>query len=98
MPILLLVALGFGAYHLVRRRASTPRSASTGALGPHLDPDLPVALAQEVSRALRYEENPKSLSEFAESLARTYPSAAYEVRVKAWIKSGRQGPVPSPPW
>jgi len=57
-----------------------------------------MALAQEVSRALRYEENPKSLSEFAESLARTYPSAAYEVRVKAWIKSGRQGPVPSPPW
>lgn len=47
---------------------------------------------------MKYEENPKSLSEFADSLSRTYPRASYEIRVKAWIMGGRQGPVPQPPW
>jgi len=96
MPYLLLAALGLGAYLMRRKEGS---SASTGRLlGPRLDPDLPQALAQEVQRAMRYEENPKTLSEFAESLSRTYPYAAYEIRVKAWVAGGRQGPVPQPPW
>ena len=92
----LLVVLGVGAYLWGRRGGGS--TASTGALPPHMDPDLPTALAQEIKRALRYEENPKSLSEFAESLSRTYPQAAHEIRVKAWVMAGRQGPVPQPPW
>jgi len=95
MPIIVLLAIGLGAYMMRRRTGPT---AGTGGVGPHLDPDLPVALAQEIRRALRFEQNPKSLSEFAESLAMTYPHAAYEVRVKAWIMAGRQGPVPDPPY
>ena len=94
MPFFVLFALGLGAYMMRRRGPST----STGALGPRLDPHFPTALAQEVQRAMRFEENPKSLSEFAESLSRTYPHAAYEIRVKAWVMGGRQGPVPQPPW
>ncbi len=43
------------------------------------------------------EADPKTLSQFAESLDRTYPFAAYELRMKAWIASGRQGPLPAPP-
>lgn len=97
MPFLVIFALGIGAF-MMRRRTGGAGSASAGALPPHLDPDLPAALAQEVQRAMKYEENPKSLSEFADSLSRTYPRASYEIRVKAWIMGGRQGPVPQPPW
>jgi hypothetical protein len=97
MPFLFIFALGIGAF-VMRRRSTGGRSASTGALPSYLDPDLPEALTQEVRRALKYEENPKSLSEFADSLSRTYPRAGYEIRVKAWIMGGRLGPVPQPPW
>lgn len=95
MPYLFLLAVGLGAY--IMRRRNGPSHAA-GALGPHIENDLPVALEQEIKRALRFEENPKTLSEFAESLSRTYPHAAYEIRVKAWVMGGRNGPVPQPPW
>jgi hypothetical protein len=95
MPFLVLLALGAGMFWMRRRSGPT---ASTGALGPRLEPDLPIALAQEIQRAMRFEENPKTLSEFAESLSRTYPRAAYEIRVKAWVMGGRHGPVPQPAW
>jgi hypothetical protein len=96
MPWLLLLAVGAGAYFM-RRRAPTT-SVGRRLASSHLDPDLPVALQQEVERSMRYEQNPKSLSEFAESLSPSYPHAAYEIRVKAWVMGGRHGPVPRPPW
>ena len=91
MPWILL-ALGIGLYMSRRKReklAALPRL--------RVDANMPASLRQEVVRAMESEADPKTLSQFAESLDRTYPYAAYELRMKAWIASGRQGPLPAPP-
>lgn len=62
-----------------------------------IDANMPSTLRQEVVRAMESDTDPKALSQFAESLDRTYPYAAHELRMKAWVASGRVGPLPSPP-
>ncbi len=91
MPWILL-ALGIGIFMSRRKReklAALPRL--------RIDANMPSSLRQEIVRAMEGETDPKTLSQFAESLDRTYPHAAYELRMKAWVASGRQGPLPTPP-
>ena len=89
MPWILL-AIGLGIYWSRRQRqkfAAMPRL--------QLDGNMPASLREEVVRAMECDTDPKSLSQFAESLDRAYPYAAYELRMKAWVASGRQGPLPT---
>jgi hypothetical protein len=97
MPPLWLIALLLGGVYYVRRKvAPNSGSGSAGALPAHIDPEMPVALKHEVLRAMANENDPKSLSDFAESLSGSFPRAAYEIRTKAWVLGGRRGPLPRP--
>ena len=101
MPPLWLIAVLLGGVWFVRRkvdRMGPVGTASAGALpAANMDPEMPTALRQEVVRAMSNENDPKTLSDFAESLQGSFPRAAYEIRTKAWVLGGRRGPLPRPP-
>jgi len=99
MPPLWLIAVLLGGVYFVRRKVNNMGGGSSaGALPAHIDPEMPTALKQEVLRAMSTENDPKTLSDFAESLQASFPKAAYEIRSKAWVLGGRRGPLPRPPW
>jgi len=90
-PFVILAAL-FGIHRYVTRRDRL-------ALAPRLtiDAGMPSSLREEVVRAMETETDPKTLSAFAEALSGTYPHASHELRMKAWVASGREGPLPTFP-
>lgn len=95
VPILALVGIGFLVSRLRKRGGIGVGGGGDAQL--RIEGNMPLALRNEVLRAMQFESNPRTLVEFAESLSKSYPWAAYEIRTKAWVLGGRQGPVPAAP-
>ena len=89
MPPLILLLVAFGIGHHVARQG-----VQSGPPSIRIDRDMPIFVREEVVRALQQENDPKTLSTFADSIASKFPHAAFELRAKAWVLGGRQGPLP----
>jgi len=84
--ILLIIAFGVGAHVQNRRRNAQPQV--------RIDQGMPVWVRQDVVNALQFEADPNRLRHFADQIFAKYPFAAFELRSKAWVVGGRQGPMP----
>lgn len=91
MPIVMMLIAFAAGGHVAGRRA---KGATKEPI--ELDANMPLALREWVLYALGSETDPEQLKHIGNEIAKSFPKASYELRMKAWLYGGQVGPLPTP--